>query len=137
VHPLLRGTPPLRLRAQSAAFYARFAGFEVVHRRGAAGSRVIWLSDLRRPFAVVLVESVQCDARLDGIAHLGIGCASREEVDALCADAARSGCLERPPADAGPPVGYMAILRDPDGHNLELSHGQQVGVEIHRAAHTP
>lgn len=119
---------------QSAAFYARYAGFEVVHRRGTAGRRVVWLSDLRRPFALVLVEAGECGARLEGIAHLGIGCASREEVDALCADADRAGCLERPPTDAGQPVGYFALLRDPDGHNLELAHGQRVGFEIQRAS---
>ena len=31
---------------------------------------------------------------------------------------------------AGPPVGYWAFLRDPDGHTLEVSFGQQVGLTV-------
>jgi hypothetical protein len=27
-------------------------------------------------------------------------------------------------------VGYWALLRDPDGHNLELSYGQQVALAV-------
>lgn len=122
---------------RSAAFYARFAGFEVIHRRGTHGKRVVWLSDMRRPFAVVLVESGETRGRLEGIAHLGIGCSSREEVDDLCALARREGCLERAPKDGGHPVGYWALLRDPDGHNLELSHGQEVARQIERHAPRP
>ena len=34
------------------------------------------------------------------------------------------------PYDSGPPVGYWAIIADPDGHNLELSYGQEVGVTV-------
>ena len=111
----------------SAAFYARYAGLEVVHQ---PGSRVVWLSDLRRPFALVLIESPGDAATLDGIAHLGIGCESRNRVDELCALAAAEGVLELPAEDAGPPVGYRALLRDPDGNGLELSHGQEVGHAV-------
>ncbi len=28
--------------------------------------------------------------------------------------------------DSGPPVGYWAFFRDPDGNTLELSYGQDV-----------
>ena len=117
---------------RSIDFYADFAGFDVVHRRGSAGRRVVWLSDLKRPFALVLLESSVAGARLDGAAHLGIGCVSRQEVDRLCARARTQGCLALEPKDAGRPVGYWALLRDPDGHNLELSHGQEVAVEVAR-----
>jgi hypothetical protein len=27
-------------------------------------------------------------------------------------------------------VGYWAVVVDPDGHNLELSHGQEVGLTV-------
>jgi hypothetical protein len=81
----------------------------------------------------VLLESSAGGARLDGAAHLGIGCASRQEVDELCERARQQGCLALGPNDAGRPVGYWALLHDPDGHNLELSHGQQVGSEVARA----
>ena len=114
----------------SLDFYARYAGLEAIHRRGDPGREVAWLSDGARHFVLVLVEDDQVAVRLEGTTHLGVGCTSRSEVDRLCALAARNQCLLREPQDIGPPVGYMALLRDPDGHNLELSYGQQVGAAV-------
>jgi hypothetical protein len=34
------------------------------------------------------------------------------------------------PRDYGPPVGYWAFLSDPDGHTVEISHGQEVGLTV-------
>lgn len=116
----------------SVAFYARFAGMEVVHRRSEGSRPVVWLSDLSRPFAIVLVQADVVDTRLDGVAHLGVGCGSQSEVDRRCGLAESEGCLELPPMDAGPPVGYFALLRDPDGHQLELSYGQRVAGAVER-----
>ena len=83
---------------RSVAFYRDFAGFEIVHQRGEPGRRVVWLSDLQLPFAVVLVESATDDVRLSGVAHLGIACESRVRVDRLCDRAREAGCLLRGPA---------------------------------------
>src|SRR5690606_34625609 len=108
----------------TAAFYGRYAGMEIVHSRRDpdSGHEVIWLSDGTRPSVVVFIEAAQIDTVLGPIAHLGVGCASREEVDRLVAMARRDGVLEREPEDSGPPVGYWALLRDPDGNILELSY---------------
>ena len=43
---------------------------------------------------------------------------------------AAEGCLIDGPTDLGPPVGYYAFLRDPDGHTLELSYGQEVALAV-------
>jgi catechol 2,3-dioxygenase-like lactoylglutathione lyase family enzyme len=122
--------------AASADFYARFAAMKIVHSRvdPATGKRVLWLSDQTRPFVVVLIEADRVSARLDGIAHLGVGCASRAEVDRLAALARAEGRLRQAPLDAGEPVGYYAIISDPDGHNLEVAHGQDVGLATGRRA---
>ena len=129
---------PIADAGRSIDFYARFAGMQVVHRRtepdGGAGSSsgsssVVWLSDLTRPFVIVLIET-EVTHRLGGFAHLGIGCASRAEVDRRCALARDEGRGVSGPYDSGPPVGYWAIIADPDGHNLELSYGQEVGVTV-------
>jgi len=117
----------------SAAFYARFAGMREVHRRGSKGKQVVWLSDLRRPFVLVLIEVDAVAGRLEGIAHLGVSCESREEINRLCELAHSEDRLAVGATDAGPPVGYWALLRDPDGHNLELSHGQEVGAAVAEA----
>ena len=116
---------PVRDLDASIAFYADYARMQVVHRR----EGVVWLSDKTRPFVIVLVESDHV-APLQPFAHLGVGCTSRDEVDALCELARSEGCLVSGPEDAGAPVGYWAFLRDPDGHTLELSFGQEIGLTV-------
>jgi catechol 2,3-dioxygenase-like lactoylglutathione lyase family enzyme len=119
----------------SVAFYARYAAMEVVHRRRdeAAGTSVVWLSDLTRPFVIVLVESERVDGGLGGFAHLGVACESRAEVDRRGAEARSEGRRVLGPHDSGPPVGYWMFIADPDGHNLELSHGQEVAFTVEHA----
>ncbi|MEN9232414.1 MAG: hypothetical protein Q6L68_16065 [Thermostichus sp. DG02_5_bins_236] len=34
------------------------------------------------------------------------------------------------PRDLGSPIGYIAHLADPDGHDLELSYGQEVAYTV-------
>ena len=119
---------------KSVAFYARFAGMREVHRRNRSGKSVVWLSDLSRPFVIVLIEVDEVEGRLEGIAHLGIGCRSRSEVDLKCDVARKESCLLLGPEDAGQPVGYWALIRDPDGHNLELSFGQEVTLAVDEAS---
>jgi catechol 2,3-dioxygenase-like lactoylglutathione lyase family enzyme len=119
----------------SLDFYARYARMRVVHRRKDAttGSQVAWLSDGTRPFVIVLITAERVDHPLAPMSHLGVGCESRGEVDRLCAEARRQGVLRLGPCDAGYPVGYWALLSDPDGHTLEISHGQEVGLAVQRA----
>ena len=120
---------PVRDVDASAAFYARFADMEVVHRRVDHGVGVIWLSDLTRPFVIVLLQADVTNV-LGGWAHLGVAVDSRDEVDRRVADAMDAGHTVSGPYDEGPPVGYWAIVADPDGHHLELAYGQEVGVTV-------
>ncbi len=110
----------------SIAFYFKYAKMHVVHRR----PEVVWLSDKTRPFVIVLMESDDVPFPLMPFAHLGVACESPEEIDELCKTAQEDGCLIAGPMDYGPPVGYWAFLRDPDGHTLEISFGQEVGVAV-------
>ena len=71
--------------------------------------------------------------RLTLVEHLGVGCRDRTEVDRLAAAAKAEGRLLMGPRDYGPPVGYWAFIADPDGHTLEGSHGQEVGLTVERA----
>ena len=116
----------------SVDFYARYAAMQVVHRRRdeSDGTSVVWLSDLTRPFVIVLVESARVEGGLGGFAHLGVACESRAEVDRRCVVAQSEGRKVLGPYDSGPPVGYWAFIADPDGHNLELSHGQEVALTV-------
>ncbi len=119
------------------AFYARYADMDVVHRRrdDDTGHEVLWLSDHTRPFVLVLVQvdTVDVTGRLGGMAHVGVACRSRAEVEQRCSAARAEGREVEGPHDEGPPVGYWAFVADPDGHNLELSFGQEVGRTVQRA----
>jgi len=122
---------PVADAARSIAFYEQLADMTVVHTRvdPSTGATVAWLSDLTRPFVIVLIETT-VSHRLGGFAHLGVGCASREQVDTRCAAARAAGYEVYGPADDGPPVGYWAMIADPDGHNLELAYGQEVAFTV-------
>jgi lactoylglutathione lyase len=114
---------PARSLEASVAFYAQYANMSVVHNR----LGVVWVSDRTRAFAIVLIETVGEIKPLLPMAHLGVGVASREEVDRLCKLALQNGCLAREAEQMEAPVGYWALIRDPDGHTLEVSYGQDLG----------
>lgn len=117
----------------SVLFYARYARMEVVHRRprkSRAEREIAWLSDRTRPFVLVLAEVDAVDRPLGPFAHLGVACESRGEVDRLAELAREEGTLRDAPWESDGPAGYLANLRDPDGHTLELSFGQEVGLTV-------
>jgi catechol 2,3-dioxygenase-like lactoylglutathione lyase family enzyme len=118
---------------ESIRFYAEYARMQVVHRR----EGVVWLSDKTRPFVIVLMETPDVTHPLRPAAHLGVACESRDEVDRLAARAREEGCLVEGPADYGPPVGYWVFVRDPDGHTLEVSYGQDVGLTVEASTERP
>ena len=130
---------PVTDLGRSVAFYAKYAGMQVVHRRTDAtlGNSVVWLSDGTRPFVIVLIETPEVRNPLVPIAHLGVGCASRAEVDRLVGEAQQEGRPTIGPIDAPHPVGYYALISDPDQHTLELAHGQEVGLTVARPTEKP
>ncbi|MDZ8104547.1 MAG: VOC family protein [Nostoc sp. DedQUE12a] len=119
----------------SIAFYTKYAQMTVVHRRTdeAIQSDVAWISDLTRPFVIVLIQSAQVEGVLLPHSHLGVAYQNREDIDRLCNEARTEGVLLAGPNDFGPPVGYWAYLRDPDGHTLEISYGQVVNFTVEQA----
>src|SRR5690348_13271760 len=78
----------------SIAFYEKYAALGV-HRRVDSDTHrtVVWLSDRTRPFVIVLIQTDKVDMPLQPLAHLGVGCDSREEVERLCREAVSDGCL--------------------------------------------
>jgi catechol 2,3-dioxygenase-like lactoylglutathione lyase family enzyme len=118
---------------RSIEFYARYAKMEVVHRRDQTTDpdlEIAWLSDRTRPFVVVLMETSRVDRPLGPFAHLGVACSTRAELERQCALAAAEGRLREPLRETGGPAGCLAMLSDPDGHTLELSYGQEVGIAV-------
>lgn len=131
-HGLTHIALPVSDMPTSLEFYREFAGMEAVHERGAPGERVAWISDRTRPFVVVLLER-SVDHRLGGWGHLGVGVESRGAVEDGLRRATEAGFEALGPFDAGPPVGYWGMIADPDGHNLELAYGQEVGFTVEHA----
>ncbi len=113
---------PVRSVESSVAFYAQYARMSIIHSRPG----VTWISDRTRLFAIVLIETAGEIKPLLPMAHLGVGVASRAEVDRLCLLAIQNGCLVREAEQMAPPVGYWALISDPDGHTLEVSYGQDL-----------
>lgn len=118
---------------KSIDFYKLYARMDVVHRREPNvpdARKLAWLSDDTRPFALVLVQADKVtDTPLGHFGHLGVACASREEIDKKIQIARAQGVLRREPEDAGEPVGYYVFFADPDGNTLELSYRQRVGLQ--------
>lgn len=126
---------------KSVEFYRRDAEMQVIHQREPGiteAHKVVWLSDLTRPFALVLVQSDNSDdTPLGPFEHIGAASGSREEIDEKVAIARREGVLRRDAQQSEIPVGYWAFFADPDGNTLELSFGQQIGLAIIRARKSP
>ncbi len=119
---------------RSIEFYSTYAGMKVVHRRidAETGVAVVWLTDNTRPFVIVLIQTDSVHPVLSPLAHLGVGCKSRSSMDSLCERARLEGVLIKEPTNSGSPIGYWAFLRDPDGHTLELSYGQEIGLTVEK-----
>ena len=113
---------------RSIAFYERWAGLQLIDRLEDpnSGAKAARMGDPRRGdgFAVALVQHGEVTHTLAGMGHVGVGCVDRAEVDRVSKEAEAAGCLRRGPVDAGFPLGYWSFLVDPDGHQLELSYGQ-------------
>ena len=62
---------------KSISFYAKYAGMKVVHRRTdpQTYSDVAWISDLTRPFVIVLMKVNGVGNTLLSPCHLGVACA--------------------------------------------------------------
>lgn len=117
-------------------FYKRYANMEVVHRREGSESRVAWLSDHTRPFVIVFLETPNIPHPLGPFSHLGVGLESRADVDALVRQAQEEGFETEGPTDSPAPVGYWAFIRDPDGHTLEVTFGQEVHLTLAKLEHS-
>ena len=63
---------------------------------------------------------------LGPFAHLGIELCSREAIDEAAAAAEADGSLAMPPTQMPPPIGYICMVKDPDGNTIEFSYDQGI-----------
>jgi len=141
---------PVRSLADTLAFYAKYTNLVVIHEREdpETGLRTAWLANERdrtvtadgsgaARFVIVLIEGklptkITGDIQekygfLTSISHLGLSLDSRDEVDRIAEMAREEGCLLLGPMYRNEVVGYICIVTDPDGNNLEFSVEQVLG----------
>jgi len=137
---------PVRNLAATLAFYAKYTNLALIHEREDAetGLKTAWLANERdrttgdaARFVIVLIEGklptqITGDIEehygfLTSISHLGLSLDSRDDVDRIAAMARDEGCLLLGPMYRNEVVGYICIVTDPDGNNLEFSVEQVLG----------
>jgi predicted lactoylglutathione lyase len=136
---------PVRDLEKTLAFYAKYTTMVNIHQREDpdTGMRSVWLANERdithdaARFVIVLIHGklptkITGDIKeeygfLKSISHLGISLNSRDEVDQVAAMAKEEGCLLLGPMYRNEVVGYICVITDPDGNNLEFSVEQVLG----------
>jgi len=112
---------------RSIAFYSSFCNLLVLRDRRQEGGGTVWLGPEtppgKHPGFVLVIGEGEVTSRMD---HLGFQCEAREQVDEIAERGRQLDILEIEPTDVGGTVGYFTMLRDPDGHLVEFTHGQPI-----------
>ena len=127
---------------ETIAFYTSMTPLELLDKRSDEFGHGAWLGhsdSADKPFILVLAQFFpETDPFKDApqevlapFAHLGIELTSREELDDLAERAKEAGCLAMPPTEMPPPIGYICMVRDPDGNMIEFSYDQGVYAKAH------
>lgn len=128
---------------ESISWYQAFTPLELLEKRQDDMGFGAWLGEpdsAVRPFVLVLAQFLpETDPFkafpqevLTPFAHLGVELPTRDALDATAARAEVAGCLAMPPTQMPAPVGYVCMLRDPDGNMIELSYDQGVYATVKR-----
>ena len=136
---------PVRNLDETLGFYAKYTTLENIHERKdpETGLRSVWLAnpgdktEEAARFVLVLIEGslpkqITGDIEeeygfLTSIAHLGISLNTRDEIDHIAAMAEEDGILVLGPMYRNEVVGYICLITDPDGNNIEFSVEQVLG----------
>lgn len=143
---------PVRDLDATLAWYRKYTTLEVIHEREDPDTklRTAWLANpgdkteqggdigvQAAKFVIVLIAgklptNITGDIKeeygfLTSISHLGISLETREDVDRIAAMAKEDGCLLLGPMYRNVVVGYICVVKDPDGNNVEFSVEQVLG----------
>lgn len=137
---------PVRNLDAQLAFYAKYTNMVSIFERvdPETNLRTAWIANQRdvteqaARFVIVLIEgSIPRDivgdemkeeyTFLTSFSHLGISVDTRDEVDRIAAMAKDDGVLVLGPMYRNAIVGYICLVRDPDGNNVEFSVEQVLG----------
>jgi lactoylglutathione lyase len=121
----------------SIDWYTRHTPLRLLDRRQDDMGFGAWLGQPEtadQPFVLVLAQFLpETDPFKDApkevltpFAHIGIELPTREAVDDAAAQAEADGCLTMAAREMPPPIGYICMVRDPDGNTIEFSYDQGV-----------
>ncbi len=119
------------------AFYEDMTPLRLIDRREDDQGYGAWLGmpgATNNPFILVVAQFFEgsdpfADAPkevLAPFAHFGIELPTQDAVDAIAERADEAGCLAMSATLMPRPIGYICMLRDPDGNMLEFSWDQGV-----------
>ncbi|MGI9606236.1 MAG: VOC family protein [Acidimicrobiales bacterium] len=145
VHPTSPRWTHIALRVAdldaTIAWYTEFTPMALLDRREDDAGYGAWLGmpePTDNPFILVLAQFFpETDpfgsaprAVLAPFAHLGMELPRREDVDAIAERGKAADCLGMPPTMMPPPIGYICMLKDPDGNTVEFSWDQGVFTTV-------
>ena len=145
-HPSEPRWTHIALRVQdmdaTIAWYGEYTPLELIDRREDEMGYGAWLGmpgKTNNPFILVLAQFFPDKdpfanapiATLAPFAHFGIELPTKEDVDAIAERAKEADCLGMPPTMMPQPIGYITMLRDPDGNMVEFSWDQGVFSTLH------
>ena len=121
----------------SVAWYERYTHLSLLTSGEDNDGKNAWLGDksqAKSPFILVLGQFYEGHDPfapaphhpLGPFAHMGIEVPTKAEVDDLAARAKAEGCLAFGPLQMPKQIGYICLVTDPDGNNVEFSYDQGV-----------
>ncbi len=119
------------------AWYEDFTPLRLIDKREDDAGYGAWLGmpgETNNPFILVVAQffpgkdpfGAAPMATLAPFAHFGIEMPARDDIDAIAERAKAADCLGMPPTVMPAPIGYITMLRDPDGNTVEFSWDQGV-----------
>ncbi len=121
----------------SIDWYQRFTHLKLLSQGQDADGKNAWLGDETQPdspFILVLGQFYEghdpfapaVHHPMGPFAHMGIEVESREAIDDIAERGKAAGCLAFGPRQMPKQIGYICMLRDPDGNTVEFSYDQGV-----------
>jgi len=123
-------------------WYTEFTPLELLDQREDQDGYGAWLGmpdTAQHPFILVVAQFFEGrdpfapapHAVLTPFAHFGIEVPTRDEVDEMAERGRAAGCLGMEPTPMPQPIGYICMLKDPDGNMVEYSWDQGVYTTAH------
>jgi catechol 2,3-dioxygenase-like lactoylglutathione lyase family enzyme len=121
----------------SIDWYRSFTPLELLDKRSDEYGFGAWLGQpdtVDKPFILVLSQFLPATDPyrdvptkvLSPFAHFGIELPEHADIDTVADRGREAGCLAMRPTEMPAPIGYICMLRDPDGNLVEFSYDQGV-----------